>query len=361
MFFTHGFNVSEPDARKWGRILFKRLWLSGFNARLHMLTWEGNYNWTGNWANGLHYQHDAWYAQRTAGALRRYIEAAQPDASKRILMTQSLGNMVACEALREGLEVGQYYMFDAAVPTEAIDATLQAQTSASPAFVKYVPTAWHAYPTLSWSANWFRWFADDADDARGRMGWPGRFAAALGNAVEVFNYYSSGDDVFKELATVPSRLDGVTVSLEMYCWQKQETLKGGNCLAGTAYGGWGFHMMLGDVFYSPMTAADAVADGSVTNNPVFNHGFAPMLDSSASLDDQRLALSKYVPAVSSPVGGNPVGRIENNIDMNTIDGVPRPNDWGRGSPDWQHSDMKDMAYFYVYKLYEQLMQKGNLK
>mgnify|MGYP003314582246 CR=1 FL=1 len=28
---------------------------------------------------------------------------------------------------------------------------------------------------------------------------------------------------------------------------------------------------------------------------------------------------------------------------------------------WQHSDMKDMAYFYVYKLYEQLVQKGNLR
>ena len=35
--------------------------------------------------------------------------------------------------------------------------------------------------------------------------------------------------------------------------------------------------------------------------------------------------------------------------------------WGRGSSDWQHSDMKDMAYFYVYKLYEQLVEKGNLK
>jgi len=39
--------------------------------------------------------------------------------------------------------------------------------------------------------------------------------------------------------------------------------------------------------------------------------------------------------------------------------------WGRGHPvfedSWLHSDMKDMAYFYVYKLYEQLIQKGDLK
>ena len=65
------------------------------------------------------YQHNAWFAQRTGGALKRYVEAAQPVAAKRVLMTQSLGNMVACEALREGLQVGQYYMFDAAIPSEA--------------------------------------------------------------------------------------------------------------------------------------------------------------------------------------------------------------------------------------------------
>lgn len=28
---------------------------------------------------------------------------------------------------------------------------------------------------------------------------------------------------------------------------------------------------------------------------------------------------------------------------------------------WLHSDMKDMAYFYVYKLYEQIIEKGHLK
>ena len=28
---------------------------------------------------------------------------------------------------------------------------------------------------------------------------------------------------------------------------------------------------------------------------------------------------------------------------------------------WLHSDMKDMAYFYVYPLYDELKTKGNLK
>ena len=28
---------------------------------------------------------------------------------------------------------------------------------------------------------------------------------------------------------------------------------------------------------------------------------------------------------------------------------------------WLHSDMKDMAYFYVYKLYEQLVTRGDMQ
>ena len=107
----------------------------------------------------------------------------------------------------------------------------------------------------------------------------------------------------------------------------------------------------------------------MTNYPVFDRGFTPMFDRSASLDDQRLALAKYIPAVSSPVGGNAVfDDDDKNINMNdSSGGVPRPNGWGRAfgdnnvTPPWKHSDMKDIAYFYVYKLYEQLITKGNLK
>ena len=95
-----------------------------------------------------------------------------------------------------------------------------------------------------------------------------------------------------------------------------------------------------------------------------------MFDRNASLDDQWLAVAKYVPAVSSPVGGRAVVRnVGENVNMNldaAIGGVPRPNGWGRnaaqdGSQPWLHSDMKDVAFFYVYKLYEQLITKGNLK
>ena len=284
---------------------------------------------------------------------------------------------------REGLQVGQYYMFDAAIPSEAIDETLRAESREDEAFAKYVPSAWRDYTNACWAANWHRFFKNDLTDARGKMGWANRFQDALANATEVFNYYSSGDEVFHETANPPWLLAGLDESWANYCWQKQETLKGSRLPAGTAYGGWRFHIWTTTIWndgeqrwdgvitnYTPAAVAAMVADGSITNNPVFNRGFSPMFDCNASLDDQWLALAKYVPAVSSPVGGRAVVRnVGENVNMNldaAIGGVPRPNGWGRnaeqdGSQPWLHSDMKDVAFFYVYKLYEQLITKGNLK
>lgn len=397
VFFLHGFNVSEDDARAWGAEVFKRLWQSGSNAKFHILPWHGDYSWSyGSMFNGLHYQHNVWYAQRTGNALKRYIEAAQPDSTKRILMTQSLGNMVACEALREGLQVNQYYMFDAAIPSESIDASLRAESSVDTPFNKYVRPEWHNYPNACWSANWYRLFEDDPADSRGRMTWANRFADALNNANKVFNYYSSGDSVFLETATVPPLFEDVFHNLginwflwlipyptvdttfDNHCWQKQEVLKGMATLAGTLSGGWGFNVWneydgqaqeWKSVCYSPAGAMAAIADHSITNRPAFDVSDATeMMNPNATEDDIFLALAKHVPALSSPVGGKAIlSSAEHNIDMNdSVNGIVRPNNWGRSEDSffgsqWLHSDMKDMAYFYVYKLYDELVRKGGLK
>ena len=157
----------------------------------------------------------------------------------------------------------------------------------------------------------------------------------LDNAGEVYNYYSTGDE-YSHKWWGEMNPDDYTYRMERY---------------------------------APDQTAAMVADRSITNNPVFNRGFSPMLDGDASEDDQWLAVAKYVPAVSSPVGGMTVAsdRIIQNIDMNLVsdEGVPRPNGWGRPVVDdvapWKHSDMKDVAYFYVHKLFQQLVEKGDLR
>ena len=392
VFFTHGFNVSEEDARAWGSEIFKRLWQSGSDARFHMVAWPGNYHWTGNWANGLHYQRDVYQALKSANAFKRLVEREQGDSSKRVITAQSLGNMMACEAFRQGLAANQYFMFDAAVASEAIDAVYQDDSQTTRA--KYVPSDWADYHPMSWAANWHKWFKNDVSDFRGKMGWSDYFKDALTNVVNVYNYYSSGDPVFMERATVPDVLTGVfhwptfgwswwpsgptlnwEITAEANCWQKQETHKGVEPIAGNLRGGWGFYyweeMSYGQSYiekYSAATTSVMVANGSITNNPVFYYPGTQMDNRNASQNDIWFALAEYVPVISSPVGGNPVGNdVTENIDMNddSNDGILRPNGWGRNSgtygTSWFHSDMKDMAYFYVYPLYDELKTKGNLK
>lgn len=74
------------------------------------------------------------------------------------------------------------------------------------------------------------------------------------------------------------------------------------------------------------------------------------------------SLAKHVPALSSPVGGNAVLEEGRNFDLNAS--VYRSG-WGRNHQSfgtvWLHSDMKDMAYFYVFKLYDELISKGAFK
>ena len=217
------------------------------------------------------------------------------------------------------------------------------------------------------------------------MGWPDYFKDGLANIVNKYNYYSSGDPVFMEMSTVPDVISGVfhwptlhwawpfidlNITAEANCWQKQETHKGVEPIAGNLKGGWGFYWWMessGDdeypVFYSAATTSVMVANGSITNNPVFYYPGTQMDNRAASQDDIWFALAEYVPAVSSPVGGNPTApaKLENH-DLNS--GTYRSG-WGRNSSvygtSWFHSDMKDMSYFYVYPLYDELKTKGNLK
>ena len=281
---------------------------------------------------------------------------------------------------------GKYFMFNAAVASEALDGTLQAGSSDNDGYMKYVPSDWHGYTNACWAANWFRWFQGDPSDARGRMGWPGYFSAAINNVGTIYNYYSSGDLVFMEAGTPPGLTAGMfhwptlswtwpfinlNMTEEAHSWQKQETRKGIDPIAGTLKGGWGFHCWYETVggepvqeYYTATQANAMAADGSITNSPVFSYGGTPLNSRNASQDDIWLSLAKYVPAVSAPIGGSSPFD-DNNVDLDDATNVARPNGWGRINEiygqKWLHSDIKDMAFFYVYPFYIDLATKGDLR
>lgn len=84
----------------------------------------------------------------------------------------------------------------------------------------------------------------------------------------------------------------------LYCWQED---LGGELV---------------QKYYTAAQANAMAATGTVTNSPVFSYGGTPLNNRSASQDDIWLALAKYVPAVSSPVGGSETLGVDNNFDLN---------------------------------------------
>jgi hypothetical protein len=65
-----------------------------------------------------------------------------------------------------------------------------------------------------------------------------------------------------------------------------------------------------------------------------------------------------------PFGGNPMIDFMVNVNENNSSGVERPNGWP-SKPSyhdrWLHSDIKDVSYFFSFKFYEKLIEKGNLQ
>ena len=384
VFFLHGFNVPANDSRAWFAEMFKRLWQSGSNARFCGVGWYGDYNLVSGKFNAMHYHRDAYNALQSASAFANLVGGT---SGNKIVIAHSLGNMVASKAIKDGLVVSKYFMLDAAIPSEAFVATLQDENAAVRR--KYVPSSWRSYNSLSWAANWHRWFPEDD---RGVLKWRGAFAD-VPDMTDVYNYYSDGDEVFEEQSEVPTKYSRIfhwptfksswpfvetsgMLTPATSAWQKQEVLKGIDLLVGTLDGGWGFHCWQEMVSISPptfqtkhYTAEEAnamVQNGSIVTHPVFDRGESAMFSAIISESDINHILAYNIPAVSSATGrirlpsNSPVA---GNFNLNTLDF--KSNGWGRNHrwylQRWLHSDMKDMAYFHVYKLFNDLCTKGNLR
>ena len=394
VFFVHGFNVSPENARNWNREMFKRFWVSGMKARYWGVTWSGDYhlgwpNFIAENFNGLHYHRDVRQALMTAPTFRNLVNS---NGVNSVVIGHSLGNMVVSEALLKGANASAYIMLDAAVASEAYRPDLQADSDEI--LAKYRPGDWNGYDSLSWAANWYTWFTNDVNDARGKIGWAGHFAPLLNRqGLDVYNFYSSGDEVFKENSETPGIATGVfhwpTLNLEWpffhlnweldaYPWQKQEVFKGVNAV-GSLSAGWGFHCwttnMNNETVWVRYSAADAnaiVADGSIVTNAVFDRGMSAMFSPTISDYDKADILAFHIPAVSSPAGKVSTLVGENSsFDMN-VEG--RANDWGRAGilvtdengqqhteTPWLHSDIKNMAYYYVYPAFTNIVEKGAMK
>ena len=383
--FIHGFRVDAEGARAWNAEMFKRLWQSGSNAKFHAFTWRGNDGVVEE--GGLNYHANVVHAFETAAAFA--ATNAQSVSGSTTVIAHSLGNMVVCSAIQDhGFRPARYFMFNAAVPVEAFDAT---QWNTSTNLNPMLHEEWHEYPDFSWAPLWHQLFG--GSDTRQNLTWIDRFVA-VPDLTDLFNFYSTGDEVLSLFDTPDANGVGtITVeggtggSMTYHSWQKQERFKGrfgvdawlGN--AGTSWMGWGLSnegfwedgelpmyddtIGLGALYgiparlspYTAQQAADATSD-QLMADPVFRHNpESKLVAPNLTRSELNELLAKGVPALSGPVGSRSTSAAPQSRNEN-LNGRTGGASWPRVGSDrwsgWRHSDIKDVALPFVFGVFSDI-------
>ena len=357
----HGANVNPEESEKWGDYIFKRLWHSGFRGNYYFVSWTSDLGVT-----GANYQENVSNAFVTASSIAETIKAIPGD---KVMMAHSLGNMVVSSMIEDhGLVPSAYIMCNSAVPIEAFDPEIEGTNV-------LVHQEWVDYPTNTWSKSWHTLFPEA--DSRSKLTWRGRFPSV---AQYAFNFYSTGDhclELFRNNHPGPFDYEGDSSQrFEQYCWHKQDIWKGRagltEGLGGTSWSGWGFTKnALGLRKFSVAEAqAMSLTPEVLTTNTVFRINPESMNTNVIERMVLDAHLAQGIPAWAPATGAMPIRQTLRipNFNLNDTDpahsGIQRPNGWPTFSTwkqRWLHSDMKDRAYFYVFKFYEKVIEVGGLK
>ena len=288
-----------------------------------------------------------------------------------IIIAHSLGNMlVSSAAVDHNLQYSRYYMLNAAAPAEAYDRSMSLRTS------KLVHPDWEEYPTNSWTASWHTLFRDDLNDDRKYLGWTGRFTNVLNKAVNFYSTSDHGGDEVLELATDNDVgiLSGITSSLAHHSWHKQELFKGRGLGVGagaTDWSGWNIEENWLGVNKISVEDAQEMEAGDFKTNTVFYCYPSSMNSTNITLLVRGAHLALGIPALTPAAGASGMTMAlgaSRNCNLDNVDedsgGLSRPNGWPSKSsyPNrWLHSDMKDVSYYYNFRLYQTIITKGGLQ
>jgi hypothetical protein len=396
--FVHGYNVNPNDARGWNAEMFKRLHQSGSKAKFVGVTWNGaetqipGMDVTVNYHKNVDHAFQTAQGTDTAVGFATYIQ----NLGNVVIAAHSLGNVVVASAICDWhANVGRLFMIDAAISSEVLDPP----TGPFVRRANMIHPEWLDYPQQAYATDWYKLFLPD--DARRRLTWRGRFQTLGPN---VFNFYSSGEEVLAEHANTlgdPSIFDVAYTRegfyLGKFAWALQEKLKGrirelqSFPLLGSVYGGWGFTHNIGHPPHTPAAAEVAtMTDSSFQTQPIFDPGFDliehspgpadpsgyvsvephgptwiidltdPSKGSDIAASHSNTLLTEMFPATTLPIGSTfqPSLGQENNFDMQTEFKESWPAE--RQNEDWRHSDLKQVAYPFVFRLFDRLVELGKL-
>jgi len=386
--FVHGFNVSPEEARGWHAEMFKRLYWSGSNAKFMGITWDGD--------TGKNYHKAVINAFQASSKLKYYLSSLMGDT---VIAAHSLGNVVVSEAIaNHGLRPEKYFMFNAAMPIEAFDAGQQTTAEGLSMRDNMTNPKWVDYDERLWASEWYDLFS--AGDNRSKLTWRNRYAE-VPSKTAVHNYYSSGENVLANGdGDIPSTMIDLKFNDGRLAWVFQEMVKGRdgtlatyNLVMPDQHAGWQFNGEAYDAnsllpTHQVMKPADTtnITDEALMLEPFFErfvvegkedgYWWSPYdgsalygLDGDADASRQAgysrtqyKLLGEAVPALSFAVGANSVEDIEDpvrggrNVDMQS-----KKTGWPKKSTEWEHSDMKNIAYPYVHKIFDDVVTAGSLR
>ncbi len=369
--FVHGFNVNVLEARAWAAEMYKRMWQAGFDGQFVAVDWTGDSSQFHSRLLDDNYAPDYYVNVRNAFRAAAVLpKALRNVGSRNYLLAHSLGNMlVSSAAVDHQLEYERYYMLNAAVPMEAYDATAYAGAM--------VDTEWSLVPREYWASNWNQLFV--TDDFRHSLNWHGRFTG-LRNVV---NAYSVTEDVLGNPKSGQLTYVGGA-------WKTQELSKGTTTwydlnavslqgLDVVCEGGWGIasQYATNPLWYIYQYGFTSYVGSNITRNlaitePLFTPfcAYREQMQSSTLFRDWQIKdpaelrarfLGDAIPATSFAQGANAASPKLNWANVSLTELADHLDSWPRGTPkngacEWRHSDLKNLPYFYVHKLFEKIVK-----
>ena len=366
--FVHGFNVNEKEAHAAGAEMFKRLWQSGLRSMFTVVDWQGDDRQYDSFLTDAafdgpicpNYYANVVHAFQAAPGLAAR-SAALP--GEKVFIAHSLGNMlVSSAAVDHGLAYERYYMLNAAVAQEAYDGKSHTSTM--------VDRHWFCVPEAYRASGWSGLFA--TNDFRSTLSWKGRFAG-LRRAI---NLYSPTDEILANARKGDLMLEGSV-------WKIQEMSKGAavwhalNALTVgrdriSCEGGWGVNTFyaLNPHYYLAgfLPSAAKLSREDVIRHPLFT----PFRTESTNMHDvarftvedpvvraelRAKFLADAIPAESHAAGANQVGGMTSRSMLTYMNGsrVWPANRSKTEVHEWWHSDIKNLAYFFVCPLFDRMI------
>jgi hypothetical protein len=257
---------------------------------------------------------------------------------------------------------------------------------------------WTQYAQRLYANQWFALFP--AGDPRRSLAWGNRLQNF--GPTDIYNLYSSGDQVLRRYDgdPPPDLLSGALPQAKAliagakgsFAWVWQEKAKGrasSDDLLGSTHGGWQFNYWSDDFYITNaqgirtfMSPADtsSLTPGELQTNSFFNLNSTfhphpdsallnPALASGYAQTNRNRILSDAIPALTLPVGANALTNLDTqfgeqrNFNMQTLyeNGWPSNRMRTPETNNWHHSDFREVAFTYTYKLFDKIVTTGNLK